>query len=596
MTISQLPTPGWYRQIAAHLAIQQSEVFFLHGDVLGYPVIPGEGLTDYLQRMSLNTARRRVAEAQPERKRIPDNCPEVAALGIFAALSAATGLGMPSAHREVFDQYAPPPQDNPFAQQGGGGGLLEQFARVAQYLANPAAPPLALAILDADLLFDGEAPMVEPEKTLISYLRGWAAKPLLTESGDAHRIFLIGSAQAGIRTALVQGRICPIKLPLPTEDTRAAFIETMLDRAAQDERQLKLDHDLDIPLLARSTGALNLMQIEDVIYQAELEGGVLTRSLVQARKDDLVRQTYGGVLEIDYPAQGFDALPGCDALKQYMLGYVYPKLIAADGRCPKGCILSGPPGTGKTEFAKALAAALKLPLVIVRMDRIKSKYVGESNKNLARLCEGIIALAPAVILLDEIDKILPSSDDSTGVSQEMLGQLQSFLSEIPRGRAFFIATTNFPSRIPRALLRPGRFEQCIPMLPQHLDGIRHTVLQALAGRLEINHQISDSALVEISKSAADYTGADLERLWIEADREATEAGRSVINANDLRAALRYTVPTIKNTQRMIDEALAFCSSPRYVPDAMREKVGVALPTAQDDDETPRRRRIRNSAE
>jgi len=564
--------PQWYQEIGSLLESQQSEIFLLHGDVQGYPVHAGEILPEFLERATLAHVRARLRlddGDEPSEDLIAQN-------HLFATLTIAGGLRFPCESQQMaFDRVVAQPTDNPFSQ---GGDIAQHIARLAAYFRDPVAPPLALVVLDADILFDAEAPMVEPERTLLSYVRSWAARPLVAGNGRPHRIYLVAPSRIGIRSSLLQGRVATIQIPLPNEAERLRFCEDMLGS----EIPVKIEEGLDVSGLARITGALNLQQIEDVIYQAQVAGGLLTREMVQERKDSLVRDVYGSVIEIQYPDEGFEALAGYDALKRYMIDYVQPLLRKGDKLCPKGCILSGPPGTGKTEFAKALAASLRLPLVIVQTDKIKSKYVGESNKNMARLTEGIAALAPAIILLDEIDKILPTGDDNTGVSQEILGQLQMFLSDIPRGRAFFVATTNYPSRIPRALLRPGRLEEVIPLLPQHMDGERGTLFHLLAGRMGLPYQKIDWD--KHGDAAKDTTGADIERVLIRANRLRVEEGEDLIVDTHVARALEYLVPTVATCQEMVIEALAFCSDKSYIPESMQVQARAAI------EETNKRRR------
>jgi len=607
-------TKLWHQEILNNLTIQQSEISVIYGDTMGYPELPMEGLTNFLRRMALGPVKQEIIfnkykvklsksddfdgtieKGQPgydmmveliqeaiDVKRfseLHDVAPsEIAAEHLFATLSPALGLSMDPADQEVFDQFVE--DDNPLA----GNSMPDAFGRLHQYFypdgaslvrfsANDwVAPPLALVIEDGDLIFDSDSPLVDPERTYLSYIRQWASKPLVNCTGDPHRIFIISPSRIGLRDALTQGRVATVNIPLPTEEERTVFIEQNL-RAEWD-----MEEGLDAASLARITGALNLQQIEDVVYQAEYnrtqdKGAVLTRKMVQDRKDTLVRDVYGSVIEIEYPEAGFDNLIVYDGLKNYFVEYAAPLLEKSDPLCPKGCVLSGPPGTGKTAFPKALAAHLKLPMVTVAMDKIKSKYVGESNKNMAKLAEGIAALAPAVILLDEIDKIMPTGDDNTGVSQEILGQLQTFLSDIPRGKAFFIATTNYPSKIPRALLRPGRFEEVIPLLPQHIDGRRPEVFSVIAKRMGV--PVAPEVDYEGLKHDL-LTGADIERVLIKANRAKVADGVDLIDNKHLAHALENIVPTIATSQEMVTEALVFAGDKSYIPESMRDSADKAV--------------------
>lgn len=591
---------NWFQQILEKLSIQQAEIFLIHGDTSGYPEVPGEGLVEYLRRMTLAPAhdravaeagaswdslgvRQQMTAAQAAQAAAAAQAVKIAEIQTIIELSPSRGIIASPADLAEFEKLSPPP-DNPFAVQD----LASSFRRVDTYFQaaaiNPDAPSLCVILHDADLVFDGGGPLVEPERTLISYIHHWSATPLVARSGMPHRVYLVSPAAVGIRQAVLQGRVAQIKVPLPTIETRAAFIEQVIDLANR-SGEVKLDEGMSAHDLARVTGALNLTQIEDVIYQAAAAGGVVTHALAQSRKDELVAVAYNGVLEIEYPTRGFETIFGCDLLKGYFRDYAYPLLAVGSLSTPKGCLLVGPPGTGKTCFARALAAEVALPLVIIRMDRLKSKWVGESNKNVARLCEGILALSPCVVMADEIDKIMPESDDNTGVSQEILGQLQTFLSDVPRGTAFFIGTSNWPARIPRALLRPGRFESTIPLLPAHLDGARGALLQSLASGSE--YQVEDGIDYEaIAAKAGDYAGADLEKLLLEADFERQQKRAEKISQEHLMAAIDYVVPTVRMAKEMVDQALAFTTSPRFVPASMRPQVG--RPVEKDDAPMPRR--------
>ena len=177
----------WYRKVVQLSNTDQSEIFALTGDVTSYPVLPNEGIADYIYRMDVGykTAREGVAFST----RTSEERTAVANTHVFATLSPALGLQFRDGETmQVFNQSAPPAEDNPFAAQTSG-GILEDLARVEQYMGNGNATPITLCIHDADLIFDADQPLVEPERTVISYLRAWAGRPLGNAAGDPHRIY-----------------------------------------------------------------------------------------------------------------------------------------------------------------------------------------------------------------------------------------------------------------------------------------------------------------------------------------------------------------------------------------------------------------------
>jgi len=131
---------------------------------------------------------------------------------------------------------------------------------------------------------------------------------------------------------------------------------------------------------------------------------------------------------------------------------------------PKGIIFEGPPGTGKTFFAKAIATALDATVIVVSGPELKSKWVGESEQNLRNIFAKARKSAPAIIIFDEIDSfaVRRGSYAGSGVEHSMVNQLLTEMDGFRKEElVFIIATTNFVESLDEALLRPGRFELTI---------------------------------------------------------------------------------------------------------------------------------------
>ncbi len=155
---------------------------------------------------------------------------------------------------------------------------------------------------------------------------------------------------------------------------------------------------------------------------------------------------------------------------------------------PKGIILHGPPGTGKTFFAKAIATSLNAAIFIVSGPELKSKWVGESEENLRRVFFQAHQSAPSIIVFDELDSFASSRGNYTGsgVEHSMVNQL---LTEMDGFRTdelvFVIGTTNFMESLDSALLRPGRFELAIEIpYPEERD--RKAILDLYKAKMALN--------------------------------------------------------------------------------------------------------------
>src|SRR5207253_6500312 len=161
---------------------------------------------------------------------------------------------------------------------------------------------------------------------------------------------------------------------------------------------------------------------------------------------------------------------------------------------PKGMIFWGPPGTGKTMFAKAMAAALGAAVTVVSGPELKSKWVGESEDNLRQIFHRARQSAPSIIVFDELDSFASARGTYTGsgVEHSMVNQLLTEMDGFHKDEmVFVVGTTNFVESLDPALLRPGRFEFQI-QIPYPDDDDRRDILKIYDKKMRLN--FTDDAL------------------------------------------------------------------------------------------------------
>lgn len=154
---------------------------------------------------------------------------------------------------------------------------------------------------------------------------------------------------------------------------------------------------------------------------------------------------------------------------------------------PRGVIFHGPPGTGKTFFAKAIATALNATVIIVSGPELKSKWVGESEENLRRVFRQARMNAPSVLVFDEIDAFATARGtyQGSGVEHSMVNQLLTEMDGFRKNEMIFVVgTTNFLSSVDAALLRPGRFEFLIE-IPAPDEADRKAIIEIYSQKMEL---------------------------------------------------------------------------------------------------------------
>jgi SpoVK/Ycf46/Vps4 family AAA+-type ATPase len=220
---------------------------------------------------------------------------------------------------------------------------------------------------------------------------------------------------------------------------------------------------------------------------------------------------------------------------------------------PRGVLLTGVPGCGKSLVAKTLANTWALPLVLLDPSRLYSKYIGESEQRLNAALSTVEAMAPAVLWIDEIEKGLASSGDADGgVSRRLLGTFLRWMQE-RGGDVFMVATANDVSALPPELLRRGRFDEIFFVDLPGTDE-RAEILSVHLTKRERDPQ--DFDLTRLVAASEGFSGAELETVVVGALYRALAADNALTTA-DLMKELEATVPLSISRHEEIDALRAW---------------------------------------
>ncbi|WP_048061379.1 CDC48 family AAA ATPase [Hyperthermus butylicus] len=242
---------------------------------------------------------------------------------------------------------------------------------------------------------------------------------------------------------------------------------------------------------------------------------------------------------------------------------------------PKGILLYGPPGVGKTLLAKALANEIGAYFIAINGPEIMSKYYGESEQRLREIFEEAEKNAPSIIFIDEIDAIAPRREEVTGeVEKRVVAQLLTLMDGLKeRGRVIVIGATNRPDAIDPALRRPGRFDREIEIRPPDKRA-RKEILQVHVRNMPL---ADDVDLDKIAEMTHGYTGADLAALAKEA---AMNALRRFIKSG--RIDLNKPIPA--EVLRELKVTMAdFLEAMRHVQPSLIREIYIEVPEVHWDD-------------
>ena len=219
------------------------------------------------------------------------------------------------------------------------------------------------------------------------------------------------------------------------------------------------------------------------------------------------------------------------------------KYTVIGARLPKGALLVGSPGTGKTLLAKAVAGEANVPFFSISGSDFVEMFVGVGASRVRDLFKEAAKVAPCIIFIDEIDTIGKSRDGGrfgggNDEREQTLNQLLAELDGFDPGKGIIVlGATNRPEVLDKALLRPGRFDRRITVDRPNLAG-RLATLQVHTRSI---HLAEDVNLEKIAQATAGCVGADLANLVNEAALRAVRLGRSAVNQNDLLAAFETVI-------------------------------------------------------
>ena len=296
---------------------------------------------------------------------------------------------------------------------------------------------------------------------------------------------------------------------------------------------------------SRNLKGLSRTDIENILALAISDGGGFNAAdipKISAQKKQLIRKS--NILEMLEVKESMNDIGGLENLKGWLRrkAEVFQQIGNAQQfgvDIPKGVLIVGMPGCGKSLTAKAVAKSFKVPLLRLDIGRLMGKYVGESETNMRRAIKLTESSAPCVLWIDEIEKAFAgiNSDNGSEVTARLFGNFLTWMQE-KESLTFVVATANKIDVLPPELLRKGRFDEIFYVgLPNFEE--RKKILEVHINKRR-SQDLQNINLDDIAKKTEGYCGADLEGIIKDAIENVFVSKKDFLSTEDILAASAET--------------------------------------------------------
>ena len=326
---------------------------------------------------------------------------------------------------------------------------------------------------------------------------------------------------------------------LSVEEIRELIINFIQENELDEIRPSLLDE------FAVAFKGLTEFEISNLLALAYADDGELTRrdlELIFEQKQQTIKKA--GILEMIPLKESMDDIGGLDNLKKWLKkkAKVFQNMAAAEKfgvDMPKGVLVAGVPGCGKSLSAKATAHLFGVPLLRLDMGRLMGKYVGESEANMRKAISLAEAISPCVLWIDELEKAFAGLGGEGGgeVTTRLFGYFLTWLQE-KNSPVFVVATANDITKLPPELMRKGRFDEIFYIgLPKAEERRKIFEIHIKKRRLDDYNSIE---LEDLVKKTDGFSGADIEGVVKDGVEAAFAEDRDRLETGDIEKAIRET--------------------------------------------------------
>ena len=427
--------------------------------------------------------------------------------------------------------------------------------------------PAIFILKDFHVFFGGDR-RGAPDHVSIRKLRDLVSK-LKTSIAPKNVIFLSPTLTL---PAELQKDITVIDFDLPTIDEIKEMYQELIDVNSQNQN-IKINvvgEELD--RLARAAQGLTLNEAENAFARALAKDGILDMSdleIITEEKQQIIKKN--GTLELINNNINLSEVGGLGNLKKWLMKREKvwlnpPKEYNLP--YPKGVLITGVPGCGKSLISKAISASWQSTLLRFDIGRTFSSLVGSSEENMREAIKTAEAVAPCILWIDEIEKGFSgiSNANDSGTSSRVFGNFLTWLQE-KQAPVFVVATANNISQLPPELMRKGRLDEIffvdLPTFNERKEIFSlHIKKKIKPDNFSDDFKADDETISELARITEGFTGSEIEQVIIEALFDSYSANKKP-SMEDFRKAVNFTVP-LSITQAEIIENLRSWANTRAV--------------------------------
>ncbi len=571
----KLPLSGWAQELARRWNSGSYTVFLLHGNVFDlFPFRDDSGLA----YVSLKTfLARRLFPARP----------------FLLFYDVADGLTFATADMqkrffewlEVYDRVENtswhvdgPPRE--FAR------LVPLLRRFFLHLADKKGTAGGVSLIidfpEKIIPQSGDAFASGDERTALVTLLKWASSPEMR--GIDLAVLLTTETAGEVHEDILRNpNIAQVRIDLPDEEERLRFLQSRNMELLTEGREPSAWSDLSQEELARRLSGLNILRMHHLLAEAIKNGVRITMDQVSASKKTLIEEFCQGLVRFKNPKPGLslETVATHAAAKQKLRELAWLFRNNKTDVVEKGVLLPGRVGVGKSFLVDCFASDCGLP--VMELGEFRSKWVGDTELQLARILLTIKALGPVIVVVDEADAVFGTREGDagdSGISARVFATLAAHIGDSAlRGRELWIAMTSRPDLLTIDMKRQGRFGLSVPLFPaQNADEVMELFTTVARVRKVV---LPDEGKAFIREKLGDrpLTGSDVESILVRAkERAVLEKRDDELRTSDLCEAVDSFIDPLDPALLSLQElaAVLACSDRRYLPERWREADRAAL--------------------